>query len=241
MSDISNPHDNFFKELLSLPQNARDFLRYYLPPAVVAEFDLRHVELVKDAFVDADLQKHLADLLYRVKLKRGDEAFVFVLFEHKSAPDHGVALQILRYIVRLWEQQQASGAKQLPPVYPIVLYHGRRHWKVARNLRSLVAIANHSPLLQFVPEFEYYLVDLTVLREEDLQGAPYLKAGLWTLKLIFDRELARYLPDILEALNTGPQQSVLEHLKTVSKYLSKVKNAIKPEQLTQAIHQVFSD
>lgn len=99
MSDISNPHDNFFKELLSLPQNARDFLRYYLPPAIVAEFDLRQLELVKDAFVDAELQKHLADLLYRVKLKRGDEAFVFVLFEHKSAPDGWVALQILRYIV----------------------------------------------------------------------------------------------------------------------------------------------
>ncbi|HEX4945173.1 MAG TPA: Rpn family recombination-promoting nuclease/putative transposase [Blastocatellia bacterium] len=245
MSDLSNPHDNFFKELLSLPRNARDFLRYYLPPAIVAEFDLRSVELVKDAFIDAELQKHLADLLYRVRLKRGDEAFVFVLFEHKSAPDRWVTLQILRYIVRLWEQTQASGAKQLPPVYPIVLYHGCSRWKVPRNLRALVAMQNDSPLLQFVPEFEYYLVDLTTLREEDLHGAPYLQAGLWALKLIFERELARHLPGILQKLRQKlqgkPEPSVIEHLKTLVKYLSKVKNAIEPQQLKQAIEQVFAD
>ena len=104
MSDLKNPHDSFFKELLSLPQNARDFLRYYLPADVVAEFDLRRLELVRDAFVDDSLKEHLADLLYRVKLKHGDDAFVFVLFEHKSAPDVWVAFQILRYIVRLWDE-----------------------------------------------------------------------------------------------------------------------------------------
>jgi predicted transposase/invertase (TIGR01784 family) len=241
MADINNPHDSFFKELLSQPQNARDFLRYYLPPEIAAEFDLRQLELVRDAFVDESLQEHLADLLYRVKLKRGADAFVFVLFEHKSAPDFWVAFQILRYIVRLWEQQQAQGAKQLPPVYPIVLYHGRRRWRVARNLRSLVAIGTESPLLHFVPEFEYYLVDLTALGEEDLHGAPYLKAGLLTLKLIFDRELAQRLPEIFKAIKAGPKRPLLEHLKTVSKYLSKVKNAVEPAQIKQAVREVFSD
>lgn len=241
MSDVSNPHDNFFKELLSQPANARDFLRYYLPPAIVAEFDLRKVELVKDAFVDADLQKHLADLLYRVKLKRGDEAFVFVLFEHKSAPDNWVALQILRYIVCLWQQEHTNGVKLLPPVYPIVLYHGRRRWNVPRNLRSLVAIRNDSPMLQFVPEFEYYLVDLAVLREEDLHGAPYLKAGLLALKFIFDRELAIRLPDIFEMLNKEPARPLIEHFKVVSQYLSKVKNAVEPARLKQVVQQVFQD
>jgi hypothetical protein len=74
MSDINNPHDSFFKELLSQPQNARDFLRYYIPAEIAAEFDLRKLELVRDAFVDEALQEHLADLPYCVKLKRGDEA-----------------------------------------------------------------------------------------------------------------------------------------------------------------------
>ncbi|MBL8208314.1 MAG: Rpn family recombination-promoting nuclease/putative transposase, partial [Blastocatellia bacterium] len=134
-----------------------------------------------------------------------------------------------------------QGTKHLPPVYPIVLYHGRRRWQVKRNLRALVAIHEQSPLLQFVPEFEYYLVDLTELHEDDLQGAPYLRAGLLTLKLIFDRELARRLPEIFKAIKSGPTRPLLEHLKTVSKYLSKVKNAVEPEQLKQAVQEVFSD
>ena len=137
MNEFNNPHDRFFKELLSERVNARDFFRYYLPPEIVAELDLRKIELVNDDFIDEELNEHLADLLYRVKLKHGDEAFVFVLFEHKSAPEKFVAFQILRYIVRLWERLEEQGIKNLPPVYPIVFYHGRRPWRINRNLRSL--------------------------------------------------------------------------------------------------------
>ena len=112
---------------------------------------------------------------------------------------------------------------------------------MARNLHSLVAITNDSPLLQFVPEFEYYLVDLTELKDEDLQGAPYLQAGLLALKLIFDRELALRLPDIFKAIKAGPKRSLVEHLKTVSRYLSKVKNAVEPGQLKQVVQEVFPE
>jgi predicted transposase/invertase (TIGR01784 family) len=241
MSEITNPHDRFFKELLSQRTNIRDFLKYYLPPEIVAEFDLRKIELLNDDFVDEDLKQHLADLLYRVKLKQGDDAFVIVLFEHKSSPEKFVAFQILRYIVRLWERFESQGVKALPPVYPIVFYHGRQRWNIKRNLRALVSIQNNSPLVKFVPEFEYYLVDLNTIRDEDLQGAPYLRAGLLLLKLIFDQELARRLPDIFQALNSEPEKSLIAHFKTLSRYLSKVKNAVEPAQFHQAVKKVFYD
>ncbi len=241
MSEINNPHDRFFKELLSQRVNARDFLRYYLPPEIVAEFDLRKIELLNDHFVDEDLNQHLADLLYRVKLKQGDEAFVIVLFEHKSSPEKFVAFQILRYIVRLWERLQSEGGKTFPPVYPIVFYHGRQRWNIKCNLRSLVSIQNNSPMLKYVPEFEYYLVDLNTIHDEDLKGAPYLKAGLLLLKLIFDRELAQRLPDIFTMLNAEPEKSLVEHFRTLSKYLAKVKNTVEPEQFHQAVQKVFYD
>jgi hypothetical protein len=31
-----HPHDSFFKELFSHPEAAKDFVRHYLPPEVVA-------------------------------------------------------------------------------------------------------------------------------------------------------------------------------------------------------------
>src|SRR5437868_11362013 len=104
MSELTGPHDHFFKTLLGRPEMAADFLANYLPPEVAEVLDLTAPELVKDSFVDAELQEHLSDLLYRVRLKPGGEAYVYVLFEHKSAPDAWVAFQLLRYLVRIWEQ-----------------------------------------------------------------------------------------------------------------------------------------
>lgn len=87
MSEIINPHDSFFKTLLARPEVVTDFLTHYLPPAVAAQLDLRAPELMKDSFVDPELQPHLSDLLYRVAAYNGTAAYIGILFEHKSAPD----------------------------------------------------------------------------------------------------------------------------------------------------------
>lgn len=220
MTDLTNPHDRFFKELLSSPEMAADFLRNYLPQEVVAVLDLSAPEPVRDAFVDPDLQKHFADLLYRVRLRQGVEAFVYVLFEHKSSPDKWVALQLLRYLIRLWETLLTQSTGQLPPVYPIVFYHGQARWRAALNFRSLVAVADDSPLLKHVPEFEYYLVDLSTIDEEQLKGAPYLRAGLMLFRHIFSRELKQRLPDILHLLEPESDQPLIDHLRAITAYLS---------------------
>ena len=86
-TELSNPHDRFFKEIFSRPEVARDFLQNYLPAAVVDQLDMASLELRKDSFVDPDLQQHFSDLLYQVNLETGEGAFVYVLFEHKSYPD----------------------------------------------------------------------------------------------------------------------------------------------------------
>lgn len=220
MPDLGNPHDRFFKELLSTPEMAADFLRNYLPPEIVAALDLSAPEPVRDAFVDPDLQQHFADLLYRVPLREGVEAFVYVLFEYKSAPDKWVAFQLLRYLIRLWEMLLGQTTGQLPPIYPIVFYHGQARWRAALNFRSLVAVADNSPLLKHVPEFEYYLVDLSTIDEEQLKGAPYLRAGLMLFRHIFSKELKQRLPEIFHLLEPEPDEILIEHLQTITAYLS---------------------
>ena len=241
MAEISNPHDRFFKELLSSPQMAADFLQHYLPEDVSATLDLNAPEPVRDAFVDADLQQHFADLLYRVRMRGGAEAFVYVLFEHKSAPDRWVALQLLRYLIRLWEKLLAQGVSQLPPVYPIVFYHGQSRWTAPLNFRSLVALDDDSPLLKHVPEFEYYLVDLSAINEEQLKGAPYLRAGLLLFRHIFSRELKQRLPDIFRLLKAEPEPALLDHLRTMAIYLSKVPSRLGAADITESIGKAFPE
>ena len=52
MTDLTSPHDKFFKDALTQPDAARIFLRDYLPAEVAATLDLTRLQLVKDSFVD---------------------------------------------------------------------------------------------------------------------------------------------------------------------------------------------
>ena len=49
------PHDKFFKELMSRKKSALDFLRYYLPEEIVNQLDLPTLSISKDSFVDKEL------------------------------------------------------------------------------------------------------------------------------------------------------------------------------------------
>ena len=93
MTEITNPHDKFFKEIFGRADIAAEFMANYLPPEVVAALDLTAPELVKDSFIDKNLQEHFSDLLYKVKLRETKTA---AYVEHKSVPDAWAALQILR-------------------------------------------------------------------------------------------------------------------------------------------------
>ena len=136
MSELSNPHDRFFKETFSRIEVARDLLANYLPAEVVALLDLDTLEARPDSFIDADLQEQFADLLYKVQLRDGREAYVYLLLEHKSYADPATPFQLLRYEVRIWEQDRRNG-EELRPIIPLVLYHGREQWQVATDFGKL--------------------------------------------------------------------------------------------------------
>ncbi len=123
-------HDTFFKSFMSEPDVARKFLQEHLPPEVAALFAQQPPTLCEGSFVDEELSQHHSDLLFELKLKTGDEALAYLLLEHKSSPDAGPPLQLLRYIVRIlaeWYREH----KRLPLtlVLPLVAYQGPGNWK----------------------------------------------------------------------------------------------------------------
>lgn len=75
--------------------------------------DVGTLEVTGDTLVDPELRLHVSDLVCRVARRGWGEAYVYVLFEHKSGPDKLVALQLLRYMTRVWEAALREGEK--PP------------------------------------------------------------------------------------------------------------------------------
>jgi predicted transposase/invertase (TIGR01784 family) len=233
--EVGNPHDAFFKSLLGRRAMIVEFLRNYLPKEVTADFDLRTLEVVKDSFISEELRRYFSDLIFRVKLKSGEDVYVYILLEHKSAPEKWVALQLLGYKVKLWEQAKEAGAAVLPLVIPVVVYHGRQRWNVGRNFQSLVAGSQREEWRRYVPDFEYYLVDLSLYSDDEIKGSVGLRVGLMLMKYIFRVELGDRLEEIISPLKELPENRWFENFAPVVKYLSSVSAGLTPEEIRKKL------
>ena len=216
-----NAHDKFFKSVFGRPAVAADFLRRYLPTSIVRLLDLTRIELEKDSFIDAKLRQHFSDLLYRVGLASGGEAYLYFLLEHKSEPDKWVGLQLLRYLAQAWEQMRRGGAERLPLIIPVVFYHGAARWEVDEQFRALLDTnAETEELLAYVPGFKHHLCDLSQYADEELEGAGDLAASLRLLKHIFDDDLSLHLSGFFRlVIERMPPPEAKERLETMVEYV----------------------
>ncbi len=239
MSEITNPHDKFFKETFGQIHIARDFLRHYLPAPVLAQLHLSQMQAEKETFIDPELREHFSDLLFSVPRKdKQGLAFVYFLFEHKSFADIWTSLQLLGYIVRFWEREVRQKAKTLSPIIPLVIYHGKDKWKGSQQLSDLYA--GPEELKLYLPVFTYPVYDFSHLSDEEIQGETELQINLLILRHIFDGRLAEKLPEIFALYRVlENQEKALQSLATVLRYLTVTAERITPEQMRQALEPVL--
>jgi len=93
----NKPHDALFKILLAQPGTAAALLRERLPPETVRGLRTETARRIIPAFEDDRLRQRSADLVLEVETKGNATALVYALVDHKSARDHWVRLQMLRY------------------------------------------------------------------------------------------------------------------------------------------------
>ena len=231
--EISHVHDRFFKTALGRTEVAADFLAHYLPREISREMDLTSLEPRQGSFVDPDMREHMTDLLFRVRLHSGDEAHVYVLFEHKSAPDRLVALQLLRYLVCIWDEARRRGEK-LTPVIPLVFYHGRERWTVASEFEALYE--GPAVLRQYWPAFRYELVDLSLHSQTEIKGELLLRVILGVMRNIHSGELDTRLPEIVALLSDlADRETALECLAAVLRYVAGASDKVTTADLERAV------
>ena len=241
--ELTNPHDRFFKDLFSRQEAARDFLKHYLPPQVAAALDPDRLEIRKDSFIDPALQEHFSDLLYRVGLVGGGESYVYVLFEHKSYPDPRIAWQLLRYMVRIWEQADKQ-ADALLPIVPLVVYHGRQRWQVARQFSALFALP--AVLQPYLPQFRYHLADLSAYSDEEIKArverAVILQIGLLSLKYIYAEDVGTQLEKVIRlAQALLDQPTALDYIRTILRYAAAGADKLSEEELKTIVVKLIEE
>jgi predicted transposase/invertase (TIGR01784 family) len=241
MTEITKPHDLFFKEVFSRPEVAETVVLNFLPPNVTGHLKPNSFRPSKGSFVDERLKEHHSDLLYQVDFKDGKGAYVYLLFEHKSSPERTVAYQILRYLTRILEHTTEGGTKPVRQVLPVVLYHGTDPWNVPLNFSGLYEPPETvwSGLL----DFTYILCDLSGYTDEEIKSRALISAtlslGLLLMKNFFRPDLSKRLKEYFELIDKMPQQTALQFVEAAFRYLGAARKRVKPEEVGQALKEAL--
>ncbi|MDY0901126.1 Rpn family recombination-promoting nuclease/putative transposase [Pantoea agglomerans] len=206
------PHDATFRQFLSQPDIARDFMELHLPAELRAICDLSTLKLESGSFVEDDLRQYFSDILYSLKTSHGD-GYIQVLVEHQSTPDRHMAFRLMRYAVAAMHRHLEAGHKQLPLVIPVLFYTGKRS-PYPYSTRWLDEFEDPS-LAENLYGSTFPLVDVTVIPDEEIMGHRSMAALTLLQKHIHQRDIAT-LTDRLATLLmadylSSPQVTALIH------------------------------
>lgn len=232
MTEPTQPHDKLFKALTDNPRLAGALLRERLPAEVAALLADAPPEPLEGGYIDPALRASQSDRLFRVLLISGETAFLYVLMEHKSAPDPGLPLQLLGYMLAIWRRyagRDAARLRALPPVLPVVLYHGARPWTTPTNFRGLIAADDI--VLRHHLDFTYALTDLGRIDDDRLSQTAALQAGLLALKYALQK--TDPWPVLMAILRALPENDPL--VRPLLTYILSVYESVDRAMLIRAI------
>ena len=111
--------------------------------------------------------------------------------------DKLIAFRLLRYMVKIWELnlKQQPALKLLPPIIPLVLYHGKDKWTVGERLSDIIG-GDKEELSLYLPDFTYVLYDVTPYTDRQIKGNIMVQVCLHLFRHIFDEDLPNHLRKI---------------------------------------------
>lgn len=181
----------------------------------------------KDSFIDEKLQESFSDLLFQTKILN-EEGYLYFLFEHKSSPDPKIPLQLLKYIVNIWEARAKKVEKDkwvLPIIIPLVIYHGPQKWHAPRRLSDMMTGYTNFPydLIGYIPDFTYQFFDFSFRSTLEIKGDAILRIYHTMVNELFDPNNDDKFGSLLKAMSYVEEiknkQRATEYLETMLRYL----------------------
>jgi predicted transposase/invertase (TIGR01784 family) len=237
-----NPHDGYFQAIMRNKESAVDFLKNYLPADILRFIDIKTLQIKKDSFITKELKRFYSDILYQVAIK-DHKAYIYLLFEHKSYPEKLIAFILLKYMVKIWELEckQQPELRLLPPIIPLVFYHGKEKWNIGSRLSDSIFLGDREELKVWIPDFTYTLYDFSPYSDAQIKGSILLKICLDLFKHIFDKDLShvRKIIQLLKALSLD-ERTALEFIEATFWYIMSVRDDANPGILREIVEQAIS-
>ena len=147
-----------------------------------------------------------------------------MLLEHKSYVDATTPLQVLKYLVAIWQREIEGGTARdrLPPIIPLVFFHGTGRWTAARSVMDMIDAPEE--LKPFLRDFAYVLHDLGKIEPVRLSHVPEVRAGLLALRVVDFDEISSELLDFI----TGGTVAGSEFERHLMRYIVERMNLTPP-------------
>jgi hypothetical protein len=158
---VATPHDELFRFTFQHARHAAPWFRSVLPPTLANAIDWQSLAPAPAVLQGETLRLQIADLVFHAE-RTGGRGPVWLLAEHKSHRDPGVASQLLRYAVHLRERPPRDGVVTPVPVLAVLLHHGDEPF--------VPATTGDDPFAATNPHHPFFVDDLTVQTEEGLRA-----------------------------------------------------------------------
>lgn len=195
---IYQVHDKFFKMTFADKGVKESFLQTYLPEELLQDMILSTVEEVNPAFIAENFTLEESDLLMKIRTKNGEDIYLLALIEHKSYKDRKTPVQILRYLLNIWESQ-LSKKETLSLILPIVIYEGKHQW----NYPQLKDYFKDIPekWRKYLPLYETLFFDFSL--EKNLSKLPEnisLRSYLQIIQTVYAEDQRTFFKQLIEVL-----------------------------------------
>lgn len=208
------------------------FLRNYADMEILRHIRPEDIEDVSERYVPLFSTERESDTVKRVNIGKyitdtEDEKslelplFIVSIVEHKTKVEYNVAMQILRYMVYIWEDYEkemnrryphisARKGFRYPPILPIVYYEGKGRWTAPMDLADRIFC--RELLGDYLPHFRYQMVGLHDHSNEELIA----RGDEISLAMLINK--IESVED-MEALTSLPDERIEEILKDTPEYL----------------------
>lgn len=233
-SIIENPHLRDSSSKLIFGDNilCSQFLRNYSDVEILRNIRPEDIEDVSERYVplysterDSDTVKKINIAKY-VKMKGNENTielplYIVSLIEHKTKVEYNVTMQILRYMVYIWEDYEKEMNKRhsgissrkdfrYPPIFPIVYYEGTGKWTAPYDLADRILCKEL--LNEYLPHFKYQMVRLHDYSNEELLA----RGDEISLTMLINKI---HCPEDIEAFSRLPKEQLDGILKDTPDYL----------------------
>lgn len=245
------------KNVFASPELYAQFLRDNVNIPVLKNVQPEDIEDVSEHYRPYLGVEFAADTVKKIRLR--DEngktldspLFLISLTEHKSDVDYDVTMQLLKYMVGIWqayahEQNELCDRKvsknksfRYPPILPIVYYEGKAEWTAVVHLKDRIMLKEIFG--DCIPDYKYELVKI-----HDYDNRELLARGdEMSLIMLFNKiqntmDLAEFLElprEELDRIVKGTPEYILDIIAAVMKALCVHINASE-EETEQCIRKV---